>query len=109
MPQRRYSALATMLFCLAVNGCATSTPGETTADYILQSDVKRFIKGFERSHGSGRVVDTKVVSKEGNTSTEQWYVERGDDVVIYTIKFMPSPFGGTDIQWTMPEQDLKKP
>ena len=111
MSHRRCIFLAIILSCLALSGCVapTSTPGETTADSLLQRDVQRFITAFERSHGSGKVVDTKVVSIEGNVATEQWYVQRGEDVVIYTVKFIPSPLGGTDIQWTMPEQDQKKP
>ena len=112
MSHRRCIYLAMILSCLALSGCATttSTPGETTADSLLQRDVQRFITAFERSHGSaGEVVDTKVVSIEGSVATEQWYVQRGDTVVIYTLKFTPSPLGGTDVQWTVPEQDQKKP
>ncbi len=112
MSHRRCIFLAIILFCLALSGCVapTSTPGETTADSLLQRDVQRFITAFERSHGSGKVVDTKVVSIKGSVATEQWYVQRGDTVVIYTPKFIPSPLGGTAIQWTtIPEQDQKKP
>jgi hypothetical protein len=97
------------LACVAVVGCAT--PGETCADRRVQGDVTDIIKGNELAHGhlfGVSVKDTKRVSAQGTTVVERWYVERGDHVVIYTVKLTPSKKGGTDIEVSMPDEDQKK-
>ena len=89
-------------------GCAT--PGQTKANYQLQGDIQSLINANELAHGhvfAGRVVDTKVISTEGQTVTEHWIVKRGDHNVTYEIKLTPSPRGGTDIRVGMPKEDQK--
>ena len=89
---------------------ACSTPGQTKADYLLQGKIQNMINANELAHGhifGGKVVDTKVVSSEGQTVMEHWIVKRGDHNVTYEVKLTPSPRGGTDIQITFPEEDRK--
>ena len=89
---------------------ACSTPGQTRADYRLQGTIQSMINANELAHGhifGGRVVDTKVVSTEGQTVIEHWIVKRGDHNVIYEVYLTPSPRGGTDIRITLPEEDRK--
>ena len=99
----------TFVFLLvAITGCVTH--GETRAGYILQSDVEAFIGMNEMAQGhffGGRVVDTKVLSEEAGTITEAWQVKRGARTVKYTVKFTPSPKGGTELKITLPEEDWK--
>ncbi len=106
---KRCTRVLTFVFLLvAITGCAT--PGETRAGYILQGDVQSFINANEMAHGhffGGRVVDTKVLSEEAGTITEAWHVKRGARTVTYTVKFTPSPKGGTVFEVTMPEEDQK--
>ena len=105
---RRCTFLAMILCCLALSGCAT--PGETRAGYLVQGKVQEIINANELAHGhvfGGRVVDTKIVSEEGETVTEHWYVKRGGEEVIYTVMLAPSADGGTDIRVQLPEQDRR--
>ena len=89
---------------------ACATPGQTKADYLLQGKIQNMINANEIAHGhmfGGKVVDTKVVSIEGQTVIEHWIVKRGDHNLNYEVKLTPSPRGGTDIQVTLPEEDRK--
>ncbi len=98
--------LTFVFLVVAITGCAT--PGETRADYILQGSVQNVINANEIAQGhpfGGRVVDTKVLSEDAGTITESWHVKRGPKTVTYTVKFTPSPKGGTDINVTLPEED----
>jgi len=90
---------------VAITGCAT--PGETRAGYILQGDAQSIINGNELAQGhlfGGRVVDTKVLSEDAGTITEEWHVKRGARTVIYTFEFTPRE-GGTEIFFLLPEED----
>ena len=63
------------------------------------------------AHGhpfGGKVVDTKFVRKDGATVIENWFVERGDDNVVYEVHLTPSPQGGTDIEIVLPAEDRKE-
>ncbi len=98
--------LTFVFLVVAITGCAT--PGETRASYILQGHVQQIINGNEIAQGhlfGGRVVDTKVLSEDAGTITEEWHVKRGLRTVIYTFEFTPSPKGGTDIFFLLPEED----
>ena len=89
-------------------GCAS--PGQTKANYQLQGDIQSAINANELAHGhifGGKVVDTKVISTEGQTVTEHWIVNRGNHNVIYEIKMKPSPRGGTDFRVNLPKEDQK--
>src|SRR5207253_2891203 len=100
--------ITTIVAACSLLGCAT--PGQTKANYILQGDIQNTINANELAHGhvfGGRVVDTKVISTEGQTVTEHWIVKRGDHNVIYEIKLTPSPRGGTDFRVTLPKEDQK--
>ncbi len=106
---KRCIRVLTFVFLLvAITGCAT--PGETRADYILQGSIQSVINANEiaqRHPFGGRVVDTKVLSEDAGTITEAWHVKRGARTVTYTVKFTPSPKGGTVFEVTMPEEDRK--
>ena len=103
--------LLTFVFLIvAITGCVT--PSETHADYILQGSVQNMINPNEIAQGhpfSGRAVDTKVLSEDAGIITEAWHVKRGARTVTYTVKFTPSPKGGTDFIVTLPEEDRKRP
>jgi len=53
----------------------------------------------------GKVLDTKVISIKNDVVTEHWYVERGDREVIYIVQLIPNAEGGTDLRFTLPEED----
>jgi len=106
----RRGLLPALLACLSLGACAT--PGETQAGWRLQNDIEKLINMNEFAHGyilsfGSRVVDTKVVSVDGNVITEHWFVKRGDRQVMYVVKMTPSPRGGTNFTVTLPKEDQK--
>ena len=106
MASLRTRTLCAGILVAALVGCAT--PGETRAGYLLQGDVQNIINANELAQGhpfGGRVVDTEVVSEEGGTVVEHWYVQRGDHQVVYLVTLTTNPAGGTDIRVTLPEED----
>ena len=94
---------------LLLPGCRV--PGETGVDLHLQNDIQNIINANEIAHGhpfGGKVVNTKLISRDKNGAVEQWMVKRGDHEVTYVFRLMPDPNGGTFIQTTLPDEDVKK-
>jgi hypothetical protein len=77
-------------------------PNESLANAVLTRDALGMIKALEdaahRMPGTPKVVGKKLIQKQDAKGVwvEDWTVQRPDHQVVYTIRFMPSPGGGTD-------------
>ncbi len=83
-------------------GCATmsavSVPGNTTASLTLRADISKMINMVENAQAPGcshKIVDTKIVGTEGDAVNEEWIVESCGKNVVYPVKLIPDPSGGT--------------
>jgi hypothetical protein len=100
-------ALAAVVLTLCLAGCAgtplTGIPGESLTDATLRRDTYRNIGIFEKARNGSfnpRILNTKIVERPaqpGGAWKEQWTVSHHDTPVEYTITFIPSARGGTDI------------
>ncbi len=72
------------------------TESPTVADATLKKDIENLIKQAESSEGqsTGKVIETRLLTKDSTSITEAWVVERTDGrKVAYTIKMTPSGDG----------------
>ena len=95
-------AFAALVLVMSLVGCGlfSTVPGDTTADWRLQREVKRVIGLLEASAGGSNppnVVDTHDVKSDGKWWVETWVVDRSGTRVEYQVGFRPSPRGGTDL------------
>jgi uncharacterized protein YceK len=100
---------------IILSGCAMigpiSIPGETSASYTLKADIMHMIHIMQNAYAKGcsyKVIDTKVVGKEGDSILEEWTVLSCGKTVIYPIKLTPSPKGGTYFSVSTPQAYIKK-
>ena len=95
-----FSLLALALLT-SLAGCQLfwTAPGNTSADWTLQRDVRHLLGFIEHTEGGStppNVVDTLYVRRDGNEWVETWVVDRNGTRVEYEVSFRPSPRGGTD-------------
>lgn len=108
----KYPLLAFLALALVLAGCSPKSPfadsfqaqgnQETLTDSLLQRDTIAMLKAFE-----GRppvIVEKRVIQNPDQNKIwiEAWTIERIDAHVVYTITFVPSPDGGTDIKISTP-------
>ena len=105
-------AFAALSLVMSLAGCALffeKMPGDTTAGWVLQRDIKRMIGVFEKAYGGSNpanVVDTRYVKNdEKKGRVETWVVDRSGTRVEYEVSFRPSPRGGTDFSVKLPPRD----
>ncbi len=96
-------------------GCATmmaaSVPGETMASNTLKADILRMINIFQKANAPGcsyKVINTKFAGKEDNSIREDWTVLSCGKEVIYPVRLIPDPSGGTYFSVSTPEAYIKK-
>lgn len=87
-------------------------PGRTIANTELQTDTRDLLRQTvsvtpDINCESPTVVWTDVAGSEQTTGIEEWYVNLcGERTVVYTISFVPSSVGGTDVMVDAEPLDL---
>lgn len=80
--------------------------GDANCDAVLCEDVWNMILLYEDVYAADctdttLLVDTYLLTNNGTTWTEQWYVDRCGENVSYTVSYVSSPAGGTDFSVTL--------
>ena len=111
MTKKRRADFICFLFLMSFIGCATiNVPGNTIANSTLKSDIARMINIIENAQAPNckhEIVDTKFLKQEGNSYLEEWKVLSCGKEIIYPVKLIPSPSGGTDFSVKTPDKGVR--